>query len=202
MKIKLGILMVGVGCVLLLVGCQKKLNTKPKINPQTRSHLIVDGYIAPSLRHTIKLKWGITYITHNPQCPMQVKSLGINMPIPYRVTYHPKISSSGHFKLTIPLDLLVPGKCQWRFYALYYPILVFDRHGKQVREILSTVNGFDINDDHSKQDTHFKQVWFCNNKNCQVKVWQGLDLLTPNQNYYLKLTFRRRTTWSHLSNMQ
>ena len=187
----LGVL--GVATLLVLVGCGQKLNVKPQLNPHPKSHLIVEGYIAPSLRHTIKLKWGITYIAHSPKCLMRTKGLKINMPLPHTFYYHPVVSRSGHFKLSIPLDLLIPGKCQWRFYALYYPILVFDQHGRQVREVLNNANDFGLNDEGSKQLKQFNQVWLCNDKNCKTKSWQNITWLIPNQNYYLKLVFKGST---------
>ena len=91
----------------------------PKINSTPKYEMSVDSYLAPSLVDKVEFKFGLNYKTTNPACfRMDTKDhlQDIWKTRDYAVT------KGGKSKLKIPLDIYLPGICQWKLDSIYlYP---------------------------------------------------------------------------------
>lgn len=101
-----------------LVGCSD--NDKPQLNPQHKVFFTISGKISPEFKGHKYLTFAQTYVSINPKCDHEGNILAGLKESQVRTDYYPvKTNANGNYKIKIPLDKYLPGKCGWRAYQIF-----------------------------------------------------------------------------------
>lgn len=93
----------------------------PEKNPRPKYFLTVEGYIAPSLRKTVKVTWVLDYQTTNPKCESEINDFeGVWVSQDKNIKIVSRANTAGEFKNQLPLDYYLLGKCKWKLNNISY----------------------------------------------------------------------------------
>ena len=164
----------------------------PKVNPNPKYFMTVEGNIDPRLKNTVPLKIITSYYTTNSECRYVISSFeGASTYRKINSTINVKTDSTGNYKYSIPLDLYEPGYCGWNIINITYIIdnKTPDYEGYNIASFFNpkrldppSLIGIDN--------------WICQNNNCDLDentFLSGKNNLPINKNYHFKINLRKNS---------
>ena len=89
-------------------------SNQPKLNPQPKYFVTISGNIEPHMQYPMTVIYKATYAAYNPNCSTMINRLEGVQGMPGYSDYYPaKPNSHGDYKVKIPIDKFLPGKCGW-----------------------------------------------------------------------------------------
>ena len=88
-------------------------STQPKQNLKPKYFVTISGNIEPHMRYPMTVIYKATYAAYNPNCSTMVNRLEGVPGIPGYSDYYPaKTDSDSNYKVKIPIDKFLQGKCE------------------------------------------------------------------------------------------
>lgn len=111
-----------IGCIVALCivamglsGCGWLGHKKPVPNPHPKYFVTITGNIQPHMPYPMTVIYQATYAAYHPSCGVWISRIeGVKGMAGHTVYYPVHPNAQGNFKVHIPIDAYVPGKCNWR----------------------------------------------------------------------------------------
>ena len=101
--------------LLSLSGCQKPKPPKPVPNPHPKYFVTISGNIQPNMSSPQALMFKATYAAYHPECSVDISKFEGVKGMPGHPVYYPVYpDAEGNYKVKIPIDAYLPGKCDWK----------------------------------------------------------------------------------------
>ena len=99
--------------LLLLSGCDS--NSTPTLKPTPKNFVTISGNIDPHMQHPITVIYRATYAAYNPKCKKNIAWFeGIRGLAGHSDIYPANPDDKGNYKVEIPIDKYLSGKCNWK----------------------------------------------------------------------------------------
>ena len=109
----LSIALIIIFIAITIMGCNRDL--QPKTNPNPKFFVKISGNIKPKMRHPITIMYKATYAAYNKKCDRNISWLeGIKGMSEHSDYYPAQPDIQGNYKIKIPIDRYLPGKCNWK----------------------------------------------------------------------------------------